>query len=95
MHDHNHNHNHGHDHDHGHSHDHTHSHETAGSDSDKLKKLMDYWIDHNNDHIDDNEKWLKKTEEMGLGDVALDLKEVTKLLKEVNKHIESARTKLS
>ena len=64
------------------------------SDVDKLKLLMSYWISHNNEHIRDNEKWFHKVEEIGLREIAQELKKVIKLSKEVNEHIELANKKL-
>ncbi|MDY6935740.1 MAG: hypothetical protein SVZ03_16165 [Spirochaetota bacterium] len=81
-------------HDHNHHHSHNHDSETAKTDYEKLKMLMKYWLSHNKEHINDHEKWLKKTEEMGLNDVASELKEIISLLKEVNKHISLAYKKM-
>ncbi|CAD6491910.1 MAG: hypothetical protein ANIMEMIM_00242 [Candidatus Argoarchaeum ethanivorans] len=63
-------------------------HEKVESDIEKLKLLIPYWINHNNEHIQDNEKWISKVESLGLNNAAFELKEATQLLKEANKHIE-------
>jgi len=63
-------------------------------DKEKLKLLMLYWFNHNNEHIRDNEKWLQKINDMGLADVSDELKKVIKLSKEANEHIKLANTKL-
>ena len=60
----------------------------------KLKILMPYWISHNNEHIRDNEKWLRKIENKGLKEVVYELKEAIKTLKQANRHIELANIKL-
>jgi len=58
----------------------------AVSDIEKLRILIPYWINHNNDHIRDNEKWLKKTIGLGLEDVGHELKEAIEILKKANMH---------
>ena len=35
------------------------------TDIEKLAVLLPYWLNHNNDHIRDQEKWLKKAEKDG------------------------------
>ena len=66
----------------------------SASDIEKLKLLMPYWINHNNDHIRDNEKWLKKIVNLGLKEVGHELREAIEILKKANKHIELANKKL-
>jgi len=65
-----------------------------GSDREKLKLLLSYWIDHNKEHIRDNEKWFKKAKEIGLNKVAGELKKAILFSKKSNRHIESANKKL-
>jgi monoamine oxidase len=74
SHDHNHAHDHNHPHDHDHSHDHSHDHHTHGqqhesktamSDKEKLVKLLDHWVAHNNDHAENYSQWSEKAEKMG------------------------------
>ena len=60
----------------------------------KLKILMPYWINHNNQHIRDTEKWLREIENMGLKEVARELKEAIEVLKKANRHIELANKKM-
>ena len=64
------------------------------SDIEKLKLLMPYWINHNNDHIRDNEKWLKKIDNLGFKEVGSELREAIEILKKANRHIELANKKL-
>jgi tRNA-Thr(GGU) m(6)t(6)A37 methyltransferase TsaA len=64
------------------------------SDIEKLRVLFDYWLHHNVDHIAENERWLKKAREMELDNVAEELEAVVNLSKEVNHHIEHARSNL-
>jgi hypothetical protein len=88
-HDHKHDHNHKHDHDHEHDHDHHHhehqhdhhhhEHKAKMSDTDKLAKLLDHWVSHNNDHADNYSLWSGKAEELGLEKVARLLKDAADL----------------
>ena len=64
--------------------------ESIDSDVKKLKILLPYWINHNNQHIQDNEKWLRKAEELGLSEVVSELKKSIEIAKKANKHIELA-----
>ena len=56
--------------------------------------MMPHWINHNNDHIRDNEKWLKKTVSLGLKEVGHKLRAAIETLKKANRHIELANKKL-
>ena len=67
---------------------------TSKPDINKLKLLMSYWIEHNKEHIQDNQAWLNKIEKMGLKEVAVQLRKFIELSKEANKHIELANKKL-
>jgi hypothetical protein len=56
------------EHDHPHGHDHHHGHTRSGaplSFSDKLVKLLDHWIQHNDHHADDYRKWAREAREHG------------------------------
>jgi tRNA-Thr(GGU) m(6)t(6)A37 methyltransferase TsaA len=56
----------------------------------KLKLLMDYWMNHNEEHIKENMKGLKKAKEMGLKEVAHHLEHVVELSEKVGDHIAKA-----
>lgn len=60
----------------------------------KLKVLLPYWVSHNAQHIEDEEKWLEKITELGLDEVARELREAIEVAREANIHIESANEKL-
>jgi len=62
--------------------------------TEKLRILMPYWISHNNQHIQDKEKWLRKIENIGLKEAAHELEESIRILKEANRHIELANKKM-
>jgi hypothetical protein len=92
QHDHNHKHDHDHEHQHDHHHGHEHQHDhhhhehgqehkskTTMSDKDKLAKLLDHWVSHNNDHAANYSQWSGKAEELGLEQVARLLKDAADL----------------
>ncbi len=60
------------------------------TDIEKLAILLPYWLNHNNDHIRDQEKWLKKAENEGLLRVVDELKKAIDHAKKANRHIEQA-----
>ena len=69
-----------HDHHHGHGHHHGHSHSQAPlSFPEKLVKLLDHWIDHNDHHAEDYRKWARDAREHGQTDVAGLLDEAAEL----------------
>ena len=64
------------------------------TDIEKLTVLLPYWLNHNNNHIRDQEKWLKKAEKEGLMEVADELKKAIDHAKKANHHIEQASLRL-
>jgi hypothetical protein len=91
-HDHDHHHEHDHQHHHHGDHDHQHGHDhqqhdhgqrqkpgSAMSDKEKLVKLLDHWVAHNNDHADNYAQWSGKAEQMGLEQAARLLKDAADL----------------
>ncbi len=81
-HDHSHDHAHGHPHDHHHDHthddhqDHTHGASGTLSFEEKMSKLLEHWIKHNDDHADSYRDWAQKAS-------AEDMKTAAHLLVEV------------
>ena len=63
--DHDHDHPHGHDHHQGHAH-----HHTSMKFSEKLVKLLDHWVQHNDHHAEDYRKWAHEARENGQVEVA-------------------------
>ena len=60
------------------------------TDLEKLSVLLPCWVNHNNDHIQDQEKWLKKAEKERLLEVAAKLKKTIGHSKKANRYIEQA-----
>ena len=82
-------HSHDHHHEHEHSHDHHHQaqHDLKSpmTDREKLLKLMDHWVAHNNDHAKNYLQWSKKAEELGFekaGQLLKDAAELTDAISE-------------
>ena len=97
-HDHSHGHSHGHDHghshcDHHHDHGHTHSHEAASSmsDKDKLAKLLEHWVGHNDDHAGNYRQWAEKATAAGLDSAAGLLSEVADLTDQITEKFRQAK----
>ncbi len=67
-----------------HEHHHHHHEVEAKSTKDKLKILLKHWKEHNNSHIIEYEKWMKKVREEGLSEYAKIIEEVIKKMKEVD-----------
>ena len=90
-----HHHDHGHDHDHDHSHHHGHAHgHSALSFSDKLTRLLDHWVDHNDHHAEDYKKWAKAARENGQEDVAALLESAAQLTDTISDRFREAGGKV-
>jgi len=62
----------------------------AQTDIEKLSILLPHWLNHNNDHIRDQEKWIEKAEAAGLIKVADELRRALDYSKKANQYIEQA-----
>ena len=62
----------------------------AKTDIEKLSILLPHWLNHNKDHIRDQEKWIKKAETAGLFKVADELRKAIDYSKKANRHMEQA-----
>jgi len=78
-HDHSHNHDHDHDHGHGHHHDHDKRAESTLSFEDKMIKLLEHWIKHNDDHVGTYRDWAQKAQSHGMPEAGAQLSEVADL----------------
>ena len=65
------------------------------TDVEKLSVLLPYWVNHNNDHIREQEQWLAKAQKEGLANVANELATAIEQSKKANRHIEQAYSRLS
>jgi tRNA-Thr(GGU) m(6)t(6)A37 methyltransferase TsaA len=60
----------------------------------KLKLLLEYWIDHNREHIRDNEKWLETVRAEGMEEIAHRFEHVIGLSRQVNDELRHALDEL-
>jgi tRNA-Thr(GGU) m(6)t(6)A37 methyltransferase TsaA len=77
-----------------HHHHHRDEPELAGNEIEKLKVLMPHWIDHNAHHIQERERWLKTLEDLGLADVAHELRASLEIAREENRRLTAAYHRL-
>ena len=84
-HDHDHSHGHAHDHDHSHEHAHDHAHQTHDTLSfeEKMFKLLEHWIKHNDDHADSYRDWAQKAQANGMPDAGALLGEVAEMTADI------------
>ena len=59
-----------------------------------LKTVIPYFLKHNKEHIEDIKKWVQKSDDSQLNEIAEDLRKVIQLSEEINKCFESTITKL-
>jgi len=93
-HSHPHSHDHGHDHDHDHNHDHHHDHEHGQivmSFSEKMTKLLDHWIKHNDDHAKTYQGWADQARQNQLARVAVLIEEAAAMSLAVNETFAQAK----
>ena len=60
------------------------------TDIEKLNILLPYWLNHGNDHIRDQEKWIKQAEKAGLIDVADELRKAIDHSEKASHHLAQA-----
>jgi len=92
---------HGHGHHHGHGQSHGTHREEAGSTEErptqaismkeKLAKMLDHWIHHNDDHVASYRLWAQRANAEGLPEVAQALEVVAERSKQLNELLEQAR----
>ena len=84
-HDHDHSHEHAHDHAHSHEHAHDHAHQTHDTLSfeEKMIKLLEHWIKHNDDHADSYRDWAQKAQANGMPDAGALLGEVAEMTTDI------------
>ena len=62
----------------------------AQTDIEKLSVLLPHWLHHNNHHIQDQEQWIKKSQDAGLIEVADELRRALDHYQKANQHIAQA-----
>lgn len=59
-----------HHHDHTHDHDHSHGHDREMPFAEKLSRLLEHWVQHNEEHVRSYREWAGKARDDGLSDAA-------------------------
>lgn len=86
----------GHQHDHAHSHQHQHESGSGKlSERDKLRKMIEHWIEHNVEHAQSFEQWAERARDMGESEVSELLRRATRDMIQVNGSFDKALTLLA
>ncbi len=86
---------HHHDHHNGHDHHHGHAHSQAPlSFAEKLVKLLEHWVQHNDHHAQDYRQWANDARENRQGAVADLLDQAADLTDTISKHFREAGDKV-
>ncbi|MBC2696602.1 MAG: hypothetical protein HF982_15260 [Desulfobacteraceae bacterium] len=72
------------------AHDHNHETHTILTFDEKLVKLLEHWIKHNDDHAENYRNWAEKTKEKGMNDVDLLLQDAVELTELINNKFKEA-----
>ena len=87
-----HHHNHDHDHDHGDHHHHDHSHGTLEMTfAEKIEKLLDHWIHHNEDHAASYEGWADQAKLNHMDAVAAIIEEAAQMNRTMNENLKKPK----
>jgi len=65
------------------------------SEKEKLKKLLDYWIEHNKEHGEEFKEWAEKAEAFGEATVCEDLLEAAESTNKANEFLLKALGRLT
>jgi len=79
-----------HHHHHHHHHDHDHEIESTLSFDEKMIKLLEHWIKHNDDHAETYRDWAKKAKEKNMNEAGSLLEDVAEMTLEISKKFEEA-----
>jgi hypothetical protein len=56
----------------------------------KLSVMIEHWIEHNDEHMEEYKKWANKAEELGLKSVRKEIEEAIGSLSQSNRHLKRA-----
>jgi len=85
-------HDHDHNHDHHHDHDHDHSHNPPEMIFlEKMEKLLDHWIQHNDDHAASYQGWADQARQQHLDAVADIIEEAAEMNRAINEKFARAK----
>jgi len=72
------------------THEHNHEIHNSLTFDEKLVKLLEHWIKHNDDHAENYRNWAKKTKEKGMNDVDSLLQDAVELTELINNKFKEA-----
>ncbi len=64
------------------------------SDREKISAILDYWLEHNREHLQENDKWRRRSHEMGYKNVAQEFERIGVIMAESIRRIEQLRRSL-
>ncbi|QTA92129.1 hypothetical protein [Desulfonema magnum] len=79
-----------HDHHHHDHHHHHHEHQSELSFEEKMTKLLEHWVNHNDDHAQNYRDWAEKANENNMAKVSDLLKDAADMTLEISKKFEQA-----
>jgi hypothetical protein len=56
----------------------------------RLSIVVEHWIEHNQSHMNEYEKWAQRAAELGLGSVKAEIEKAINILSQTNLHLEKA-----
>lgn len=59
-------------------------------DKKKLSVVIDHWIEHNESHIAEYQKWAQKSGDLGLDRVKSEIENAVEMLRQCNQHLQKA-----
>ena len=71
-------------------HTHSHSNNAELSFEEKLAKILNHWVVHNNEHNESYKKWSAEAKERGYNDISALIEEAEKISVEITKRFEKA-----
>jgi hypothetical protein len=72
------------------AHDHNYEIHNSLTFDEKLVKLLEHWIKHNDDHAENYRNWAKKTKEKGMNDVGLLLEDAVDMTESISNKCKKA-----
>ncbi len=64
------------------------------TDAEKVKHLLEHWVEHNSDPREEFEKWAQRSRGAGLEDVAREIEAAAGKLEEANANLQKALSHL-
>jgi hypothetical protein len=60
----------------------------------RMETIINYWVEHNMEHLKEHKKWLGEAEKLGMGEVVVELRKAVELFERATGHLEVAKRKL-